>query len=83
MTDSKTHIPRSKHTLFEDFNFLQDENRYMVMIHVGYGQDYIFLEAGSNKTKIFYNDHSLELGFAFTILKVQSLTFDKLILWLE
>ena len=37
LKDSKTHIPRSKHTLSEDFNFLQEESSDMLMIHVGYG----------------------------------------------
>ena len=78
--DSKTHKPRSKYTLPGYFNLLQDENSDVVMIHVGYGQDDNVLEVGRDKTKIFYHDHPPELGFAFTVWKVQGLTFDKVIL---
>ena len=80
LTCSKTHKPRSKHTLPEDFNFLQDKTSNMIVIPISYGQDKNLLIVGSNKTKIFYNDHPLELGFALTVWKVQSLTFDKVIL---
>ena len=50
LMDSKTHKPRSKHTLPEDFNLLQDENSDTVMIPVGYDQDGNVLEVGRNKT---------------------------------
>ena len=39
LTHRKPHTPRSKNTLTEDSNLLQDENSDMVMIPVGYGQD--------------------------------------------
>ena len=83
LMDSKTYKPRSKHTLAGDFNLLQDENSDMVMIPVGYGLEDNVLEVANNKTKIFYQDHPLELSFAFTVWKVQGLTFDKIILQLE
>ena len=37
LLDRKTHKPRSKHTLPEDFNLLQEENSDIVMTNVGYG----------------------------------------------
>ena len=49
----------------------------MVIIPVGDGQDDKVLEVGSNKTKILYHDHSLELGVSFSVWKVQGLTFEK------
>ena len=67
LINRKTYQPRSKHSLREEFNLLQDINSYMLMIPVGYVQDDNVLEVGSNKTKIFYHDHSLELGFALTV----------------
>ena len=57
---------RSKYALPEDFNVLQDTNGDVVMITVGFRQDDILLEVGSNKTKMFYDDHPLDLGFTFT-----------------
>ena len=67
LEDSKTHKPRSNDSLYENFNFLQDETSDLVMIPVAYRKDNNVLEVGSNKTKMFYHDHPLELGFAFTI----------------
>ena len=80
LTGSKTHKPRSKHTLLENFNLIQDENSDMVIITVGRGQYENALEVGSNKTKILYHDNPLDLGFVFTFWKVQGLTFEKVIL---
>ena len=67
LSDTKTQKQRSNHDPPEDFNFLQDENSNMLMIPVGYGQDDNVLEVGSNKTKIFYHDHPLELDFVLTV----------------
>ena len=82
LIERKTHKPRSKRTIPEDFNLFQDESSDITMIPVGYRQEKNELQIGSNKNaKIFYHNCPLELGFALTVWKVQGLTFNKVILW--
>ena len=80
LLDNKTQKVRDKDTIPEDFNLLQDEDSRKIMIPV---QNIIKNQVELEKVDIEYKDHPLELAFAFTVWKVQGLTFDKIILALE
>ena len=80
LLDNTTQKFRSKDTVPEDFNLIQDENSNKIMIPVGC---IARKELKVNKIPIQYEDHFLELGFVFTVWKVQGLTLDKVILALE
>ena len=83
LIDNRTHKIRSKSTIPADFNLIQDESSDKIMIPIP-RKDVCKLQVGSSKNaKITCNNHPLELGFAFTVWKVQGLTFDKVILWLN
>ena len=80
LLDNKTQKYRHKDTIPEDFNLLQDDSSNKVMILIG-NISWKHIKIG--RTNINYKDHPLELGFAFTVWKVQGISLDKIILALE
>ena len=63
---------------------VQDEAIDKVTIPISRLREDRKLQAKNSKAVVItYQDHALELGFAFTVWKVRGLAFDKVILWLE